>query len=170
MFVGGHFDPDLVHGQSQSGGDILLHRSKMGRKLRLLRNNRRINIDDLSTPRRGRAPDLLQKNAAGCALPARIGIRKEMADVQFTERPEDRVADRVYQHVRIRMSFQPLCIRHIHSANKELSPCHQRMNIVSNTNSNHRATIRFAFPTTKSFVASLDLRPSTQQSNNPSIH
>ena len=64
---------------------------------------------------------------------------KKMADVRLAQRAEHRVADRVHQHVRVRMAVQALRVRNFHAAQDELAARDQLMNVITDANVNHCA-------------------------------
>ena len=67
-----------------------------------------------------------------------------MADVRLPHRAENRIADRVHQHVGIRMPFQTLGVRDLHAAQDEFAPLDQGMHIVTDANMNHAGDYRAA--------------------------
>jgi hypothetical protein len=60
-----------------------------------------------------------------------------MPDVIFTERTEHRVANRVHQHVRVRVAIEPLGVRDFDSAQVKLSSRDQLVNVVANADMIH---------------------------------
>jgi hypothetical protein len=56
-----------------------------------------------SQPAANARPKTCRSSARLSAPPSRIGIRKMPADVAQRQRPEDRVGDRMQQHIGIRM-------------------------------------------------------------------
>ena len=91
-------------------------------------------------PRRDNLPGrLLQKNPAGHAFPARVGVGEKMADVRLAERAEERVADGMQERVGIRMAVEALRVRDLDAAEDEPAPGNQLMNVVTNANVNHAA-------------------------------
>ena len=67
--------------------------------------------------------------AAVGAAQTRVGIRKMPADVAQPRRTEQRVADRVQQHVAIGMAEQTLLERDVDAADHQLAPRHQRVDV-----------------------------------------
>ena len=60
-----------------------------------------------------------EKNRRVGVLPARIARRKEAANVACRHRAQQRIGNRVQQHVAIRMSGQALGMFQRHSANSQ---------------------------------------------------
>ena len=83
------------------------HRGDVRRELRRLRDDRRVDVADRVATLARQRRDVAQQRAAVGALPARIGVREVRAEVAQRERAEERVADRVQQHVGIGMAGEP---------------------------------------------------------------
>ena len=60
-----------------------------------------------------------------------------MADVALAQRAENRVANGVDQHVRVRVSVQALGMVNIHSAQDEFAPSDQAVHVVADAHVNH---------------------------------
>ena len=52
-----------------------------------------------------------------------------LADVAQPGRPQQRVADRVQQHVPVRVAQQPFRVRDVHPADQQLAPVNQRVDV-----------------------------------------
>ena len=109
----------------------------MRRDLRLLCNERGVDVDDaplakLHLPRR-----LLEKSFTRLIFPARIGVRKKVPDVRLAQRAQQRVADGVHQNVGVRVTVESLGVRDFDAAENELPPRDQLMNIVTDADMIH---------------------------------
>ena len=107
----------------------------------MLRDYGGVDVHNLSLAKHHLTGGFLQEHIAGCSAPARVGVRKEMADVRLAQRAEHRVADGVHQDVRIRMSIEPLAVRNLNAAEDELSACDQLVNIVTDADVIHAAEV-----------------------------
>ena len=129
-------------------------REKLGR----LGDHGGVHIDDLAFAKLDQPRRFIQENAAPGALPARVGVGEEMADIRLAQRAEDRIANRVHQHVGIRMPVQTLRVRNLHAAQDQFSPLDQGMHIIADANMNHAANYSAApWRTTKEFHRGLRL-------------
>ncbi len=72
---------------------------------------------------------------------ARVAVGKMTADVAEARCPEQRVADRMQQHVGVGMSGEPPVVGDIDTADDELTTGHQRMDVEALTDS-HRSAFR----------------------------
>ena len=63
----------------------------------------------------------LQKQIAGRASPARVGVGKKMADIRFAQSAKHCIANGVHQDIGIRMSFQTFGVRNLHPAQDEFA-------------------------------------------------
>ena len=84
---------------------------------------------------------LVEKEPAGGAAPAGIGVGEKVADVRLSQRPQDRIANRMHQHVGIGVSLQSFAVRDLHAAQDQPAPLDQGVNVVTNANMNHAPTI-----------------------------
>ena len=146
VFVGGGLDADLAGIRRRAAAMFDFISLDMGKELGLLRDQGGVHIDHGPLRKRLLAGSLVQKDGARRAAPAGIGVRKEMADVGLSQRPQDGVANRVHQHVGIGVAFQTLAVRDFHAAKDELAPLDQGVNVVTNSNMNHPATIGEDWP------------------------
>ena len=78
--------------------DVRAHHIDIRRKFRRLGNHRRIDVPDREAARGHECDDMTQQCAAICILPL-VGRRKMRAEIAERECAENRVADRVKQHV-----------------------------------------------------------------------
>ena len=72
-----------------------------------------------------------------------------MADVLLADRPEHGIADGVHERVGIRMAVQTLRMRNLDSAQDELAPGNQLMNVIANANMYHALMLERLLPPTK---------------------
>ena len=80
---------------------ILPHLRKMRHHLRSLGDDDRIDISDLIIVLFQQLPNLLKESNTGYSLISRIRIRKMLADIPERSRSEQRIHDRVNNHIRI---------------------------------------------------------------------
>src|SRR5579859_1421833 len=73
---------------------------------------------------------VLQKEEAVRAFPLRVGVGKMRADVAEPCRTQQRIAKRVSEHVTVGMTHRALIKRQLDSADDELSPFGQAVQIV----------------------------------------
>ena len=64
-----------------------------------------------------------------------VGIGEMPPDVAQRRRAEQRIGDRMQQHIRIGVSEQTLVIGYLHTADNELAACNQLMDVVTLANS-----------------------------------
>ena len=107
------------------------------RRVTLRGDQRGVHVHDPSSGRFHLPGGLLEKHAAGHALPLRIGVRKEAANVRLAKRAEHGVADGVQQDIGVRMPVEPLGVGNVDAAENAFSALDQLMNIVSGPNVNH---------------------------------
>ena len=79
-------------------------------------NQSAVDIGYAKSQLRGQCAGMAQKNLAGCAFPLWITGRKVTPNVALRQGPVNGVRDRMHGHIRVRVSNQPLVIRHIHAA------------------------------------------------------
>ena len=91
---------------AQVGGDVRAHRRDVRREPRRLRDHRRVDVADAIALFDASATTCAQEVAAVRALPARVAVREMRAEVAQRERAEDRVGDRMQQHVGIGVAEQ----------------------------------------------------------------
>lgn len=139
MLVGGRFDAHLVDVDAERLCNVDLHFANEGINLRRLRNDCGVDVHEGALLEPDLARGFLQKNFAGRAFPARVGVRKKMSDVFLPERTEDGIANRVHERVRIGMAIETFRVRNFNAAENEFSPGDQLVNIVTDSNMNHAA-------------------------------
>src|SRR6266567_6306206 len=74
---------------------------------------------------------VLQKEQAVCALPLRIRIRKMRADISQARRAQQRVAERVRQHVAVRMPDGTFVKRQLDASDDKLASFRQPVQVVT---------------------------------------
>ena len=70
-----------------------------------------------------------QQDAAVGVLVRRVGVRKVSADVARADGAEDRIADRMDQYVRVRMTRETAVEWHRDPAEYQTSPGDERVNV-----------------------------------------
>ena len=93
-----------IHLQPAGYGNILAHLIDIRRELRLLRADRRVNIDDLVALGFQHTDNVPEELCALGILVLFIGIGKMLADISERRRAEKRVHDRMEQNIRVGMS------------------------------------------------------------------
>src|SRR5436190_11891544 len=152
-FICGGFYADLLNVQAEGFGDADFHLANVRINLWRLGDDRCIDVHDFAFFECDLAGGFLQKNFAGRSLPTWVGVREKMADVFFTERSEDGVANRMHERVRIRMAVEPFGVRNFHAAEDEFASGDQLMNVVTNANVNHGRRLTWQGNPTKQFMA-----------------
>ena len=127
----------MFFGHAERGGDALLHFGNVRINLGFLRDDGCIHVHDFAFALGNLLRGCFKKYLAGRAFPARVGVRKKMADVRFAERAEERIANRVHERVRVRMAVQALGVRNLDAAEDEFASRDQRVNVIANANVNH---------------------------------
>lgn len=84
MLIRRGFDPDRFDVQVERQPDVFFHRLNVRGELGLLRDQRRVHIDDPALVKGHLPRGFLQKDFAGGSPPARIGIGEEVADIDFS--------------------------------------------------------------------------------------
>ena len=79
----------------------------------------------------------LQKQFARRAVPARVGIGEKLADVAFSQRAQNGIANGMHKHVRIGMPLQALPVGNVHTAQDQFAARRQWMHIISDSGMNH---------------------------------
>ena len=104
--IGGSPDPPFCGIQSQRRGDVLLHRSQVGK----IFGRSAAREASMLTIRPPRAPDaaggLLEKETAQGILPRGVGVGKQVADVHLPRWLRHGVGDRMGQDIGIRVAQQ----------------------------------------------------------------
>jgi hypothetical protein len=74
-----------------------------------------------------------------------------VADIRFSKRAQQSVADGMHQGVRVRMTIESLGVRDFHASEHKLAPFHQGVNIIAYSDMHHCGTIGASGCTTKDF-------------------
>jgi hypothetical protein len=80
---------------------------------------------------------LFEKYVTGSVFPTGIRVRKKLADVPFSNRPENGITDRMHQDISVRVTFQSLLVRNLYPSENQFSSRHQLVYVVSNAYVNH---------------------------------
>jgi hypothetical protein len=126
---------------AQRLGDVAFHRRGVGHQLGLLRYDGGVHVYNFAVAEYNLPGGFLQKEFAGRAAPARVGIGEKVPDVAFPQRAQDGVADGVHERVGIGMPVQALAVGDFHPAQDQLASLRQRMHIVTNSSMNHKRRI-----------------------------
>ena len=137
MLICGGFNPNLAGRHAEGRRDILFHALDVRKDFWLLRDHRRIHIHDPRLPLPGLARGLFQENFAGRPVPARIAVWEKMTNINLAQSAQDRIDDRVHEHIGIGMAIKAFAMRDVHSTQDEFAPWNKRVNIVTNANMNH---------------------------------
>ena len=105
------------------------HRRHVRRELRRLGDDRRVEVADRQPAAAHEADDVAQQRAAVGALPARIGVGEVRAEVAQRERAQQRVADRVQQHVGVASGRQAALVRNVDAAQDQRPAGDQRVHV-----------------------------------------
>ena len=124
--------------QREVGRDVRAHGRDVRRELRRLRDDRGIDVADLVAARVDQRRNVAQEHAAVGALPPRVGVRKVRTDVAQRERAQQRVADRVQQHVGVGMPGEPARMRDRDAAQHERPALDQRVHVESGADAHRR--------------------------------
>src|SRR5262249_20951105 len=96
-------------------GDVLPHPFDELADFRLLEHDGRVDINDLEMMFSEELPHMLEENNRGNPGEPGVGVGKMLSDVPQRCRPQERVGDRMAEHVGIRMPYQPFHKRNLHS-------------------------------------------------------
>ena len=110
-------------------GDARAHGRDVRRELGRLRDHGAVDVADLPARRAHAARGLGQQHDGIGAAELRIGVGKVPADVAEPGRAEQRIGDRMQQHVGIRMAEQAGAVRHLDAAQDQLAARHQLVNV-----------------------------------------
>ena len=130
----------LIKFQSELFGDVPAHFLDVGRELRTLRHDRRIDVADAIALRTNHFRDMLQELHARHAFPAIVTVGKVPAEISERRCAQEGVLDGVQQHIGVRMSQKPIFMWNVDAAHDELAPCHQTVHVVSHAKSRHIVT------------------------------
>ena len=125
----------LFYADAQGISNVLPHLLDMRSHLRLLGDDRRIDILNKICFLRDQLSDMGQQLQAVRPLIGRIVIREMLADISQSRCSEEGVTDRMQKHVRIRMAKKAKLMGNLHAANDQLAAFYQTMYIVSTSNS-----------------------------------
>ena len=142
--LGRRLDADAGSVERKRAGEIFPHPLTVGRELRSLRQNRRVNIHDRPARLRQTFPHPLKQQDAGKACVGCVRIGKELSDIAQRRRAEQSVHDGVRQHIGVAVAEQALFIRHLYAAENEPSPLRQAVDVVavSDAQARHSSTSR----------------------------
>ena len=129
-----HFYLDLRGRKPQVCRDVFHHRGNVRRDFRRLTNHRRIHIHRFPTRRAHARIRFAQQHAAVRTGVRRVGVGKQTANVAQGSSAQQRIGERVQQHVGIRMPKQAAFKRNAHAADDARSPRHQRVHVKPLTN------------------------------------
>src|SRR5215470_11334631 len=101
----------------------------MRRKPRLFGNDGEIAVDDRKFFPPHDAENVFQELDARDIFIARVAVRKMETDVALAERSENRVDQRVEQHIGVGMAGEPRAVRNLDAAENELTPALKAMRV-----------------------------------------
>ena len=130
-FLGGGFDADMPLPDAAQRGNALPHGGDMRFHLRGLRQHGRVDIADGIAVFTQQPHRLAQQFAAVRTFVTFVGIGEPAADVAQRRRAQQRIHDRVQQHIRIRMTEQAGFVRDGHPAHDQRATRHQPVHIVT---------------------------------------
>ena len=116
----------------------------VGHEFGLLRDDGGVHIHDRAVAEFNLARGFVQKDLAGRALPARVGVGEESADVALADGAEDGVANGMHEGVGVGVAVEALRVGNVDAAENQLAALDQGMNIVTDTNVNHEADDKVA--------------------------
>lgn len=130
-FIGFGLNVDLIYIDLERRSQPFAHRFRVRHKLGSLGHNGRVDVHDsipLLSHQFNHAREKLQTRSS---RPSRIAIGKVRADVAKRSSSQQSVANRVRQHVRIRVPEQAFLKWNLHAAENELSPFNQQVYVVT---------------------------------------
>ena len=133
-FVCRGLDADFFGRKARRGRESFLHFRQMRLNLRLLRNQRRVNVHQVVAQLYHFRSDALQQDLGIDVPVSGIVVRKKMPDVRQTRGAQNRVADGVGQAVRVRVTIQSIIRGKSHSAEHERTVRHDPVNVVAMPN------------------------------------
>ena len=143
--VGLALDVHAARLDAKVGGDIDDHRRDVRRDLGCLRDHRRVDVADTPSRASNRLQRATQQHAAIGAAKPLVGIGEHAADVAEPRRAEQRIRDRVQQRVGVGMAEQAARMRDVDTAENQLAPGHQRMDVVTLADAEFRAHLSSSF-------------------------
>lgn len=151
VFVGGGFDADTSGIEAEGSGDAGFHFLDVRENLWRLGDNRGIQVDDVAPARCHLTGGFCEKNLAGRTFPAGVCVREKVANVRFAEGPQNRVANRVHQHVRVGMALETFGVRDFNATQHESASGDQGMNVVADACVNHGRRLAWCWVNDEAF-------------------
>ncbi len=130
-------DADPLGVQPESRRELLRHLRQVRGQARRLADHGGVHVDEMPALAGDHPHHRLQQHKARHARVARVGVREEPAQVAQGQRAERRLADRMRQHVRVRMSAKPSLGGNRHASQHQRPPGHQRVQIESEPGAHH---------------------------------
>uniref|UniRef100_E6QHF0 Uncharacterized protein n=1 Tax=mine drainage metagenome TaxID=410659 RepID=E6QHF0_9ZZZZ len=124
-------DVDGLPTQPEVRCDPLDHERNMGRHFRRLGHDRRVDVHDPVARFGEETAYFPQDDPAVDVLELLVGVGKMPADVAQCRCADQRVANRMQQHVRIGVAHEPLPEGNLHAADDQLAPRNERMHVES---------------------------------------
>src|SRR5215472_1503404 len=132
-FVGLRFEINFARSDAERLSQRRTHRGKMRAEFRPLANDYCIDIHDTEATVRQKPANMLQKNQARCPFPLRVGVGKVCANVTEAGCAQQRVSNRVTQHVAVRVPLRTFLEWHLDAANHQLPSFDERMQVVADS-------------------------------------
>src|SRR5260370_945195 len=132
-FVGLGFQMNLFGADAQSLCQRLPHLGKMRPQLRLFSNHPRIDMLDHKMLLVQQLLRMFQEKHPVRPLPLWIGARKMRPDTANPRRTQQRIAQRMRQHIAIRMSYGSFVKRQSNPPDHELAPLRQPMQVIADS-------------------------------------
>ncbi len=114
---------------AEVGGDVVDHFRDVGRHARGLGDDGSVDVQDAPAAVGEELRHLAQELAAVDSLETRVGVRKVPADVALASGTQQRVADRVQQHVGIAVAREALVVRDLDAPDHELAARDQLVDV-----------------------------------------
>src|SRR5688572_24674258 len=138
LLRGLRLDVDGIGIDTEVGGQVGAHRRDMRGHARRLSDDGGVHVDDVQVALAEQLPYRIQELAAGDVLVARVGVRKVRTDVAQAGRTQERIAHRMYQHIRVGVPREPLLEGDLHAADNELAPGDESVRVKSLSNAHSR--------------------------------
>lgn len=122
---------DLLRVDPERAGDIAPHLRAVGRDLRRLRDERRVDVHHLHTALRELLRHPLKQQDARHVQQRRVAVWKERPDIRKPRRAEQRVHHRVHEHIRVGMPVEPAVIVDMYAAENQRPPRHEPVYVVA---------------------------------------
>jgi hypothetical protein len=107
-------DPRTV--ESQSSGDVLAHRGKVGRNFWGFRNQGRVHIKSMGVVLSEEGVHAPQDFETADTAQRFVRVGKVMADIAFSDRAQERIGDGVAKHIGVGMTVKTARVRDFDSA------------------------------------------------------